>query len=94
MKKLLLIFLFVLTLCACGLQEESVLEEPEILESSATKPVENELKEEKLNAEQIKIKNAIEENFNEENCIIAGNPARIVKKNINWDGARPKEWRK
>ncbi len=32
--------------------------------------------------------------FNEENCIIAGNPARIVKKNINWDGARPKEWRK
>ena len=47
MKKLLLIFLFVLTLCACGLQEESVLEEPEILESSATKPVENELKEEK-----------------------------------------------
>lgn len=84
MKKLLLIFLFVLTLCACGLQEESVLEEPEILESSATKPVENELKEEKLNAEQIKIKNAIEEDLNENYSYYAERKAKFEELGITF----------
>lgn len=27
-----------------------------------------------------------------ENCIIAGNPAKVVKENINWDRLRPKQY--
>jgi len=30
--------------------------------------------------------------FYEKNCIIAGNPARVVKKEINWDRLRPKQY--
>ena len=29
--------------------------------------------------------------FDKENCILAGNPARVVKENIRWDGIRPNE---
>ena len=27
--------------------------------------------------------------FEKENCVLVGNPARIVRENIEWDGARP-----
>ena len=27
--------------------------------------------------------------FTDPNCVIAGNPARVVKKGINWDKKRP-----
>ncbi len=30
--------------------------------------------------------------FNENNVIIAGNPAKIIKRNINWDRARPEDF--
>lgn len=29
--------------------------------------------------------------FTETNCVITGNPAKIVKRNINWDVRRPDE---
>lgn len=31
----------------------------------------------------------ITKNFTQENCIIAGNPGRVVKENIRWDRLRP-----
>ena len=30
--------------------------------------------------------------FTEPNCIIAGNPAKVVKKNIKWNKLRPKQY--
>lgn len=34
----------------------------------------------------------VTKSFDEEGCIIAGNPAKIVKRNINWDRKRPKQY--
>ena len=31
--------------------------------------------------------------FKEQNCILAGNPAKIVKRNVNWDGRRPADYK-
>ena len=31
-------------------------------------------------------------NFDTDNCIIAGVPAKIVKQGINWDRQRPKQY--
>lgn len=30
--------------------------------------------------------------FEKENCVIAGNPAKVVKQNIHWDRIRPNNW--
>ena len=30
--------------------------------------------------------------FTEENCVIAGNPAKVVKRGVAWDGRRPKKY--
>lgn len=30
--------------------------------------------------------------FHEPNCVLAGIPAKIVKRNINWDRKRPSQW--
>lgn len=30
--------------------------------------------------------------FAEENCVIAGNPAKVVKRGVAWDRRRPKEY--
>lgn len=32
--------------------------------------------------------------FWEENCVLAGNPAKVVKRGINWSACRPKEYLK
>lgn len=32
--------------------------------------------------------------FEKENCVIAGNPAKVVKENIHWDGIRPNNFMK
>ena len=32
--------------------------------------------------------------FEKENCILAGNPARVVKENIHWDSIRPNDYLK
>ena len=31
-------------------------------------------------------------NFEKENCIIAGSPAKVVKENISWDRQRPQNY--
>lgn len=36
----------------------------------------------------------VTKNFTEENCVIAGNPARITKENIHWDRIRPNNFLK
>lgn len=35
----------------------------------------------------------VTKNFEEENCVIAGNPAKVVKRNINWDRKRPNQYK-
>ena len=30
--------------------------------------------------------------FDKENCVIAGNPAKVVKENINWSRTRPEKF--
>jgi acetyltransferase-like isoleucine patch superfamily enzyme len=30
--------------------------------------------------------------FNKSNCVIAGNPCKVVKENVNWDNRRPKQY--
>lgn len=32
-------------------------------------------------------------NFQEENSILAGNPARVVKRQVHWDPMRPKDYK-
>ena len=34
----------------------------------------------------------VTKNFDKENCVIAGNPAKIVKENIRWDSERPQNY--
>lgn len=36
----------------------------------------------------------VSKKIEEENCVIAGNPARVVKRGINWSAARPKNFEK
>ena len=36
----------------------------------------------------------VTKHFNKQNCVIAGNPAKIVKENINWNGCMPSEYDK
>lgn len=36
----------------------------------------------------------VSKKITEENCVIAGNPARVVKRGINWSGERPKNFKK
>ena len=33
-------------------------------------------------------------NFKEEHCILAGNPARIIKRGVSWDKLRPVQYQK
>lgn len=36
----------------------------------------------------------VTKSFNEENCVIAGNPAKIVKRNIEWSSCKPSEYKR
>ena len=42
----------------------------------------------------IGIASVVTKAFDEENCLIAGNPAKVCKKNINWNGASPLTYKK
>ena len=42
----------------------------------------------------IGINSTVTKKFEKENCIIAGNPAKIVKENITWDKKSPTEYQK
>ena len=34
----------------------------------------------------------VNKKFEEESCVIAGTPAKVVKRNIGWDRRSPSEW--
>lgn len=42
----------------------------------------------------VAMNSTVTKRFVQENCVIAGNPARIVKENINWNGCRPSKYNK
>ena len=82
MKKLFVLILALLMLCACGVEEEPA-NEP-ILEQEDQISSENMPGEEKLSAEQLQIKKAIEENLNENYSFYAERKAKFEELGITF----------